>query len=79
MDTDYLDEIPSLNNVKVARDAWELLQSHGGLVTRVDVARIWKVTQSAVTLRIKNKAFPKPVGNIGGRDVFLWEEVRLYE
>ena len=66
------------DETEIAEAAWRILKQAGGLVDRSDIARRHGLTRQRAFEITNNKSFPQPVGQIGGRPVWLAVHVDRY-
>lgn len=66
------------DTAEIARAAWQILAASGGLVDRSDIRRRWNMNRSRVHELTGQRFFPDPVGEIGGRPVWLAVDVDAY-
>ncbi len=66
------------DSAEIARAAWDILVASGGLVDRSDIRRRWDMSRARVYELSGQRHFPAPVGEIGGRPVWLSVEVDRY-
>ncbi|MDQ3849585.1 MAG: hypothetical protein M3296_03085 [Actinomycetota bacterium] len=66
------------DTIEIAEAAWRILKQAGGLVDRGDIARRHNLTRQRTFELTNNKSFPRPVGEIGGRPVWLALHVDRY-
>jgi hypothetical protein len=64
--------------VAIAEAAWRILAQTGGLVDRGDIARRHGLSRQRTYDMTGNQSFPAPVGEIGGRPVWLTLHVDRY-
>lgn len=64
--------------IEIAEAAWRILQQTGGLLDRSDIAQRHGLTRQRTFALTKNKGFPKPEGEIGGRPIWLALKVDRY-
>lgn len=55
-----------------------MLAQHGGLVNQGDMSRMWGVSRTRVTQMADTPSFPAPVGWVGGKRVWLMEDVQQW-
>ena len=65
-------------DIEIAEAAWRILKQTGGLVDRSDIARRHQLSRQRTYEMTNNISFPKPVGEIGGRPVWLTLHVDRY-
>lgn len=65
-------------DVEIAEAAWRILSQTGGLLDRGDIARRYRLSRQRTYELTHNKSFPAPVGEIGGRPVWLTLHVDRY-
>ena len=65
-------------DIEIAEAAWRILKQSGGLVDRSDIARRHHLSRQRAYELTKNLSFPKPVGEIGGKPVWLTLHVDRY-
>jgi predicted DNA-binding transcriptional regulator AlpA len=65
-------------DIDIAEAAWRILSQTGGLVDRSDIARRHGLSRQRTYEMTGNLSFPKPVGQIGGRPVWLKLAVDRY-
>jgi predicted DNA-binding transcriptional regulator AlpA len=64
-------------------NARTIIERNGGLVSASDLARVWGVSKTRLTVLTHRGSFPEPVGTVGGRPVWLageaqdWREKQL--
>jgi len=63
---------------EIAEAAWRILKQTGGLVDRSDIARRHHLSRQRTYEITNNHSFPEPVGEIGGRPVWLTLHVDRY-
>ena len=66
------------DEMEIAEAAWRILKQTGGLVDRSDIARRHDLSRQRTYGLTNNLSFPKPVGEIGGRPVWLRLQVDRY-
>ena len=66
------------DDIEIAEAAWRILDQTGGLVDRGDIARRHHLSRQRTYELTNNQSFPKPVGEIGGRPVWLTLHVDRY-
>lgn len=66
------------SDIEIAEAAWRILKQTGGLVDRSDIARRHNLSRQRVYELTNNLSFPDPVGQIGGRPVWLALHVDRY-
>lgn len=64
--------------IEIAEAAWRILKQTGGLVDRSDIARRHNLSRQRAYELTNNVSFPKPVGEVGGRPVWLTLHVDRY-
>ena len=64
--------------IEIAEAAWRILKQTGGLVDRSDIARRHQLTRQRAYELTNNISFPSPVGEVGGRPVWLTLHVDRY-
>lgn len=65
-------------DLEIAQAAWRILQQTGGIQDRSDIAQRHGLTRQRTFELTKNKSFPKSVGVVGGRPVWIALEVDRY-
>ena len=65
-------------DIEIAEAAWRILKQTGGLVDRSDIARRHHLSRQRAYELTNNISFPKPVGEVGGRPVWLTLHVDRY-
>lgn len=65
-------------DIEIAEAAWRILRQTGGLVDRSDIARRHHLSRQRAYELTNNQSFPKPVGEVGGRPVWLTLHVDRY-
>lgn len=55
-----------------------LLEQHGGLVGRAELATRWGVSRQRVAQLVAHTDFPEPVGRANGGDVWLLDECEAW-
>ena len=65
-------------DTEIAEAAWRILEQTGGLVDRGDIARRHGLSRQRTYELTNNRSFPKPVGEVGGRPVWLTLHVDRY-
>jgi len=65
-------------DIEIAEAAWRILQQAGGVLDRTDIAQRHGLTRQRTFELTKNKSFPKPVGVVGGRPVWIALQVDRY-
>jgi hypothetical protein len=65
-------------DIEIAEAAWRILKQAGGLVDRSDIARRHRLSRQRTYELTNNQSFPDPVGEIGGRPVWLTLHVDRY-
>lgn len=65
-------------DIEIAEAAWRILKQTGGLVDRSDIARRHHLSRQRAYELTNNVSFPKPVGEVGGRPVWLTLHVDRY-
>lgn len=65
-------------DIEIAEAAWRILKRTGGLVDRREIARRHNLTRQRTYELTNNQSFPKPVGEVGGRPVWLTLHVDRY-
>lgn len=66
------------DRLEVATAAWRILEASGGLLNRADIARTLGVTPNRAWHLAQQRHFPNPVGELGGRPVWLAAAVEAY-
>lgn len=66
------------SDIEIAEAAWRILKQTGGLVDRSDIARRHHLSRQRAYELTNNVSFPKPVGEVGGRPVWLTLHVDRY-
>ena len=66
------------DETEIAEAAWRILKQTGGLVDRSDIARRHHLSRQRAYELTNNISFPKPVGEVGGRPVWLTLHVDRY-
>ncbi len=64
--------------IEIAEAAWRILKQTGGLVDRSDIGRRYHLSRQRAYELTKNISFPAPVGEIGGKPVWLTLHVDRY-
>jgi predicted DNA-binding transcriptional regulator AlpA len=65
-------------DIEIADAAWRILRCTGGLVDRSAIAQRHSLSRQRTYELTNNLSFPKPVGEIGGRPVWLTLQVDRY-
>lgn len=65
-------------DIEIAEAAWRILKQAGGLVDRSDIAQRHHLSRQRTYELTNNQSFPRPVGEIGGRPVWLTLHVDRY-
>ena len=65
-------------DIEIAEAAWRILQQTGGVVDRSDIARRHHLSRQRAYEMTKNMSFPAPVGEVGGKPVWLTLHVDRY-
>ncbi len=65
-------------DIEIAEAAWRILKQTGGLVDRGDIARRHQLSRQRTYELTNNASFPEPVGEVGGRPVWLTLHVDRY-
>lgn len=63
---------------QVAASAWLLLEAYGGVWARADIQRELGVSRGRVAELTRQTHFPAPIGEVGGRPVWLAVDVQAY-
>jgi predicted DNA-binding transcriptional regulator AlpA len=66
------------SDIEIAEAAWRILEQTGGLLDRTAIADRYELSRQRTYELTNNKSFPKPVGEIGGRPVWLTLHVDRY-
>lgn len=66
------------DELEIAHAAWRILAASGGLIDRADIARRFDLSRGRVYNLTAQRHFPAPVGEIGGRPVWLAAAVERY-
>lgn len=66
------------DQLQVAAAAWQILQASGGLLNRADIARRLEISDSRAWQLVRQRHFPEPAGEVGGRPVWLAAAVEHY-
>jgi hypothetical protein len=54
-----------------SREVAAAIRAAGGLANQADLARRWRVSDARVGQLVRLDGFPEPVGEVGGRPVWL--------
>lgn len=65
-------------DIEIAEAAWGILKQTGGLLDRSAIAQRHSLSRQRTYELTNNLSFPKPVGEIGGRPVWLTLQVDRY-
>lgn len=68
----------SARDIEIAEAAWRILSQTGGLLDRSAIARRHSLSRQRTYELTNNLSFPKAVGEIGGRPVWLTLHVDRY-
>ena len=66
------------SDIEIAEAAWRILNQTGGLLDRPAMQKRYGLTRQRSYALTNNKSFPAPVGEIGGRPVWLTLHVDRY-
>jgi len=67
-----------VGDIEIAEAAWRILNQTGGLLDRPAMQKRYGLTRQRSYALTNNKSFPAPVGEIGGRPVWLTLHVDRY-
>jgi predicted DNA-binding transcriptional regulator AlpA len=59
-------------------NARTIIERSGGLVSASDLARVWGVSKTRLTVLTHRESFPEPVATVGGRPVWLASEAQQW-
>jgi hypothetical protein len=66
------------SEIEIAEAAWRILQQTGGVSDRSDIARRHNLSRQRTYELTNNQSFPAPVGEVGGKPVWLTLHVDRY-